>query len=96
MSDHKQGENKASSVDCAVRFKLSREQESKKPTDNDFTQQRLKAWQPLLTPLYVITSFAIIGVLFLIIGGVCIDASNKVLSSRSCCCILTGHHVTGG
>jgi len=52
---------------------------SKKPIDNDFQQQRLRAWQPLLTPPYVIATFAIVGVLFLIIGGVCYSASAGVV-----------------
>lgn len=53
------------------------------PVDNDFQQQRLKAWQPLLTPNYVIGTFFVIGAIFLVIGGVALAASNSVVEYRS-------------
>jgi len=56
---------------------------SKKPVDNDFQQQRLRAWQPLLTPPWVIATFLVIGVLFVIIGGVCVASSNMVVMYTS-------------
>ncbi|CAM9445228.1 unnamed protein product, partial [Heterosigma akashiwo] len=37
-------------------------------TESAFKQQRLKAWKPVLTPKWVVSSFAVIGVLFIIIG----------------------------
>lgn len=40
----------------------------KRPQDTAFKQQRLRAWQPLLTPKWVIGTFAVTGVLFIIIG----------------------------
>ena len=46
--------------------------------DSDFQQQRLKAWQPLLTPLYIILTFLSVGVLFCIIGAVVLSTTSKV------------------
>jgi hypothetical protein len=54
------------------------EDQSKKPKDNAFQQQRLKAWQPLLTPKWVISTFLCVGVLFLPIGVVLLDLSASV------------------
>jgi len=56
-----------------------KEDVSKRPDDSAFKQQRLRAWQPLLTPPWVIGTFAFIGCLFLIIGGVVLSASRKVV-----------------
>jgi hypothetical protein len=39
-----------------------------RPDDTAFKQQRLKAWQPILTPLWVIMTFTIIGIIFIPIG----------------------------
>jgi len=55
------------------------EDQSKRPEDSAFKQQRLKAWQPLLTPFWVITTFFFIGVLFLILGGLIIKFSKDVV-----------------
>ncbi|KAG4097843.1 Lem3/Cdc50 [Neocallimastix lanati (nom. inval.)] len=41
---------------------------SNRPEDTPFKQQRLKAWQPLLTPINVIPLFLIIGIIFIPIG----------------------------
>jgi len=57
--------------------------ESKKPADSDFQQQRLRAWQPLLTPFWVILTFSIIGALFLILGAICLAASKSVTEITS-------------
>lgn len=38
------------------------------PSNSDFYQQRLKAWQPILTPKWVIITFLAIGIPFIIIG----------------------------
>eukprot|EP01125_Pyxidicula_operculata_P001392 TRINITY_DN11284_c0_g1_i1.p1 TRINITY_DN11284_c0_g1~~TRINITY_DN11284_c0_g1_i1.p1 ORF type:complete len:307 (-),score=46.65 TRINITY_DN11284_c0_g1_i1:111-1031(-) len=51
----------------------------KRPANTAFKQQKLKAWQPILTPLPVILSFIIIGVVFVPVGYVLLDASNKVV-----------------
>lgn len=52
---------------------------SKKPALSAFRQQQLKAWQPILTPIPVIIAFAIVGVIFLILGIVLLTASNEVV-----------------
>jgi hypothetical protein len=53
--------------------------QSKRPEDSAFKQQRLKAWQPLLTPFWVIATFFLIGVLFVILGGVIVKYSNDIV-----------------
>jgi len=42
--------------------------QTNRPADTAFKQQRLKSWQPLLTPKNVIPIFFIIGIIFLPIG----------------------------
>ncbi|KAJ1970439.1 alkylphosphocholine resistance protein lem3, partial [Dimargaris xerosporica] len=54
------------------------ETKSKKPANTAFKQQRLKAWQPLLTPKSVLPTFFIIGVIFAPLGGVLLWASDSV------------------
>lgn len=46
--------------------------------DTAFKQQRLKAWQPILTPKVVLPTFFILGLLFAPIGGLLIWGSNLV------------------
>ncbi|OQR92960.1 hypothetical protein THRCLA_08577 [Thraustotheca clavata] len=41
---------------------------SKRPDDTPFKQQRLKAWQPILTPNWVIGTFFLVGLIFIPIG----------------------------
>lgn len=41
---------------------------SKRPKDSDFYQQRLRAWQPILTPTWVIVTFLAVGIPFIGIG----------------------------
>jgi len=52
---------------------------SRRPEDSDFQQQRLKAWQPLLTPKWVIGTFFVIGIIFLPVGIGILVTSNKVV-----------------
>ncbi|KAH8596260.1 CDC50 family protein [Bisporella sp. PMI_857] len=47
-------------------------------TDTAFRQQRLKAWQPILTPKSVLPLFFAIGIIFGPIGGALIFASSQV------------------
>lgn len=47
-------------------------------TDNAFRQQRLKAWQPILTPKTVLPLFFSIGLLFALFGGLLIWANSQV------------------
>ncbi|EMD87257.1 hypothetical protein COCC4DRAFT_44445 [Bipolaris maydis ATCC 48331] len=51
---------------------------SKRPPNTAFRQQRLKAWQPILTPKTVLPLFFIVGVIFAPIGGLLIYASAQV------------------
>ena len=46
--------------------------------DTAFKQQRLKAWQPILTPKSVLPTLFAIGLLFAPIGAVLIWGSNTV------------------
>ncbi|KYQ88645.1 hypothetical protein DLAC_10819 [Tieghemostelium lacteum] len=57
----------------------SKEPHSKRPANTAFKQQRLKAWEPILTPGPVIISFIIIGIVFIPIGAVMITASKDVV-----------------
>lgn len=52
---------------------------SRRPEDSPFKQQRLAAWQPILTPLRVIGIFVVIGIIFVPIGGVLLDKSNSIV-----------------
>jgi len=52
---------------------------TKKPANTAFKQQRLKAWQPILTPKPVILSFLILGIIFIPIGIGVVYSSNSVV-----------------
>lgn len=47
-------------------------------SDTAFKQQRLKAWQPILTPKTVLPTLFLIGIIFAPIGGLLIWGSNQV------------------
>ena len=51
--------------------------------DTAFRQQRLKAWQPILTPKTVLPLFFAIGIIFAPIGGALLYASAQVCLSSS-------------
>ena len=53
-----------------------------RPADSDFKQQRLKAWQPILTPAWVIGTFVVIGIAFVPIGAVLLAASDSVVEEK--------------
>ncbi|KAK5120064.1 hypothetical protein LTR85_006545 [Meristemomyces frigidus] len=55
-----------------------KKQKSRRPPNTAFRQQRLKAWQPILTPKTVIPLFLTVGVLFCPIGGLLLWASSQV------------------
>eukprot|EP00005_Dracoamoeba_jomungandri_P000098 CAMPEP_0174251914 /NCGR_PEP_ID=MMETSP0439-20130205/1589_1 /TAXON_ID=0 /ORGANISM="Stereomyxa ramosa, Strain Chinc5" /LENGTH=315 /DNA_ID=CAMNT_0015332355 /DNA_START=25 /DNA_END=969 /DNA_ORIENTATION=+ len=59
------------------RFKKDKEK-SRKPSNSAFKQQRLKACQPILTPIPVITSFFVIGVIFVPLGALMLVTSNQI------------------
>ena len=52
--------------------------DGKIPNDTDFQQQRLRAWQPALTPKHVVFVFVTLGILFIPIGGGLLYASSTV------------------
>lgn len=54
------------------------EKKSRKPPNTPFRQQRLKAFQPILTPKTVLPVFFCIAVIFAPLGGVQLNASNNV------------------
>jgi len=56
---------------------------TKKPSDGTFRQQRLKAWQPLLTPPYVSCTFFFVFIAFVIIGNVILSASRSVVEVKA-------------
>ncbi|XP_073234629.1 cell cycle control protein 50A-like isoform X1 [Porites lutea] len=51
---------------------------TKKPSNTNFKQQRLKAWQPILTASTALPLFFVIGVVFIPIGAVLLVTSDKV------------------
>jgi len=51
---------------------------SRRPANTAFKQQRLKAWQPILTPKTVLPIFFAIGIVFAPIGGLLLWGSSKV------------------
>lgn len=54
---------------------------SNKPPNTPFRQQRLKAWQPLLTPRPVILTFIVVGIIFIPIGIGMVVSSNEVVEA---------------
>ncbi|KAJ3070989.1 hypothetical protein HDU98_005951 [Podochytrium sp. JEL0797] len=53
-------------------------EKTKRPANTAFKQQRLKAWQPILTPKTVLPAFFLLGVVFVPIGVGLYIASNNV------------------
>lgn len=53
--------------------------EPNKPDNSAFKQQRLPAWQPVLTAKSVLPIFVVVGLVFIPIGGLIIAASKSVL-----------------
>lgn len=51
---------------------------TRRNADTAFKQQRLKAWQPILTPATVLPTFFLIGLIFVPLGGVLLWGSNQV------------------
>ncbi|KAJ3097295.1 hypothetical protein HDU96_000426 [Phlyctochytrium bullatum] len=51
---------------------------SKRPANTAFKQQRLKAWQPILTPKTVLPAFFAVGAVFMPLGAGLYYASDKV------------------
>eukprot|EP00287_Rhodomonas_sp_CCMP768_P030347 CAMPEP_0202854662 /NCGR_PEP_ID=MMETSP1389-20130828/91119_1 /ASSEMBLY_ACC=CAM_ASM_000865 /TAXON_ID=302021 /ORGANISM="Rhodomonas sp., Strain CCMP768" /LENGTH=397 /DNA_ID=CAMNT_0049533259 /DNA_START=28 /DNA_END=1221 /DNA_ORIENTATION=- len=59
---------------------MSTPERNRRPAESAFKQQKLKAWQPILSPKWVISSFLAVGVVFIAIGIPVLMASNQVLS----------------
>jgi hypothetical protein len=51
---------------------------NRRPANTAFRQQRLKAWQPILTPKSVLPLFFIVGIIFAPLGGILLWASAQV------------------
>ncbi|KAF9585418.1 hypothetical protein BGW38_002467 [Lunasporangiospora selenospora] len=51
---------------------------TRRPANTAFKQQRLKAWQPILTPKTVLPALIIIGVIFAPLGGLLLWANDTV------------------
>ncbi|EGF76862.1 hypothetical protein BATDEDRAFT_36153 [Batrachochytrium dendrobatidis JAM81] len=71
--------------------------QSKKPANTAFKQQRLKAWQPLLTPKTVLPTFFLIGIIFVPLGIGLFLASEKVVQvsfDYTKCSTLAGNNFT--
>ncbi|KAG5933611.1 hypothetical protein E4U53_000933 [Claviceps sorghi] len=80
MSDSPNGVGQSGSIDShdSSSQKQSNKQKSRRPPNTAFRQQRLKAWQPILTPKTVLPLFFSIGVIFAPIGGLLLYASSEV------------------
>lgn len=51
---------------------------SNRPPSDDFRQQKLKAWQPIMTPWKVIVLFIAIGIAFIPTGTTLLGKANDV------------------
>uniref|UniRef100_A0A7S3H6C7 Cell cycle control protein 50A n=1 Tax=Spumella elongata TaxID=89044 RepID=A0A7S3H6C7_9STRA len=56
--------------------------QSNRPPSDDFRQQKLKAWQPIMTPLKVVAIFVAIGVAFIPTGVSLMNSSNAIYEKR--------------
>eukprot|EP01027_Heterolobosea_sp_BB2_P006715 GEZU01010105.1.p1 GENE.GEZU01010105.1~~GEZU01010105.1.p1 ORF type:complete len:250 (-),score=40.35 GEZU01010105.1:2-751(-) len=54
---------------------------SKRPADSAFKQQRLPAWQPVLSPKWVIPTFFVVGMIFIPIGAIILWLSSTVVEA---------------
>lgn len=60
---------------------MADKEKSRRPEDTPFKQQRMKAWQPILTPIKVIVIFLVIGIIFVPVGTSLLSSSKKVDSA---------------
>ncbi|KAJ8900021.1 hypothetical protein K2173_024135 [Erythroxylum novogranatense] len=70
---------RSSSVGGGGTTSSSTKNNSNRPKDNKFTQQELPAWKPILTPNLVLSSFVLVGIIFIPIGLASLLASNKIV-----------------
>ncbi|KAK4691849.1 hypothetical protein P7C71_g5244, partial [Lecanoromycetidae sp. Uapishka_2] len=66
------------SIDGQEHEEVQKKVKSRRPANTAFRQQRLKAWQPILTPKTVLPLFFIVGIIFAPIGGLLLYASAQV------------------
>ncbi|KAJ4369845.1 alkylphosphocholine resistance protein lem3 [Neocucurbitaria cava] len=78
MSQTQQFEHTDSITSQDPRAEEPKKSKSRRPPNTAFRQQRLKAWQPILTPKTVLPLFFIVGIIFAPIGGLLLYASAKV------------------
>ncbi|OAQ70635.1 CDC50 family protein [Pochonia chlamydosporia 170] len=79
MSDTARGVEHTDSIDSHDSTpKQPEKTKSRRPPNTAFRQQRLKAWQPILTPKTVLPLFFTIGIIFAPIGGLLLYASSQV------------------
>jgi hypothetical protein len=52
---------------------------ARRPRNVALTQQRMKSWQPILDSRYVIVTYLVIGIIFLIVGFVIRNQSNAII-----------------
>jgi len=64
-------------------MKVNKEGEVEKIVSNPFKQQKLPAWQPILTPKSVIVSFLLIGLVFIPLGIGLVVSSDQVVEVQS-------------
>lgn len=67
-----------SDVDVVDTKPKEAKQKSRRPPNTAFRQQRLKAWQPILTPKTVLPLFFCLAIVFCPLGGALLYASNQV------------------
>ncbi|XP_057297991.1 cell cycle control protein 50A-like [Hydractinia symbiolongicarpus] len=63
---------------CFGKKKSSDEEETRRPSNSKFKQQKLPAWQPILTASTVLPVFFLIGIVFLPVGIALLVSSNNV------------------
>ncbi|SPN97293.1 related to cell division protein CDC50 [Cephalotrichum gorgonifer] len=80
MADSPPGAGRADSIDSRddIPNQPPEKKKSRRPANTAFRQQRLKAWQPILTPKTVLPLFFTIGIIFAPIGGLLLYASSQV------------------
>lgn len=83
MSDSPPGVGHTDSIESHdTSDKQPEKKKSRRPANTAFRQQRLKAWQPILTPKTVLPLFFTIGIIFAPIGGLLLYASSEVQELR--------------
>ncbi|CEI66944.1 Meiotically up-regulated gene 89 protein [Fusarium venenatum] len=83
MADEQpRGIDHTDSIDSNDGPKQPDKKKSRRPANTAFRQQRLKAWQPILTPKTVLPLFFAIGIIFAPIGGLLLYASSQVQEIR--------------